>query len=175
MKLPVVSISLTLNEIPDHLAVAIELGNCKRNCKGCHSPWLSYKLPRNKWADFEYVMCKVNEQVKKGANAIVIMGGTYNGIPTADLIEAINILSHYAPVGIYSGLPYAAAIHKDLRANSKLTWLKTGSYIRKLGGLTLPTTNQQFFERRADGAWEDITHVFQVSGRSENDRNFKED
>lgn len=162
MKLPVVSISLTLNEIPDHIAVAIELGNCKQNCKGCHSPWLSYKLPRHQWTELEAVMRKVNEQVKKGADAIVIMGGTYNGIDTGELIEAINILSRYAPVGIYSGLPYAATIHKDLREYSKLTWLKTGNYIRKLGGLTSPTTNQQFFERSADGVWEDKSYVFQA-------------
>lgn len=161
MKLPVVSISVTLNEIPNHIAVAIELGNCKQKCKGCHSPWLSFSLPKSKWMELEDVMRKVNEQVKKGANAIVIMGGTHNGVSTEDLIEAINVLACYAPVGLYSGLTDDAAIHHHLKDNSKLKWLKTGGFVMKLGGLTSPRTNQRFYERQRDNSWEDKTKLFQ--------------
>lgn len=161
MKLPVISISITLNEIPEHIAVAIELGNCKQKCKGCHSPWLSIPLPTKQWMELEDVMRKVNEQVKKGANAIVLMGGTHTGLTTAELVEAVNVLSCYAPIGLYSGLTDSAAIHKDLKELSRLKWLKTGGFDMKLGGLASPRTNQRFYERQADNTWLDKTNIFQ--------------
>ena len=96
MKLPVVSVTLSLNEIPTHLAVAVELGNCKQKCRGCHSPWLSIPLPKSNWMELEGLMAQINKQVKQGADAIVLMGGTYNGIDPDELVQAINILSYYA-------------------------------------------------------------------------------
>lgn len=159
MKLPVLDVSVSLNEIPDHVAVTIELGNCKQGCEGCHSPWCSEKLPYDMWTDLELLMYKVNKQIKQGANAIVIMGGTHNDIEPAHLIEAINVLSCYAPVGLYSGLPDKCVLHSVLMINSKLTWLKTGSYHEEYGGLDNPNTNQKFYVKK-ENEWEDITQVF---------------
>ena len=161
MKLPVVNITVTLNELPNHIAVAIEMGNCKQRCKGCHSEWLSIPLPKSAWMELETVMHEVNKHVKNGADAIVIMGGTNNGIPLKDLIEAINILSHYAPIGLYSGLPVKAAIHEVLKEEAKLSFLKVGDYKEKLGGLDSKTTNQIFYTKNYDGEWEDTTFMFQ--------------
>ena len=45
MKLPVASLSITLNEIPNHFAVAIELGNCKQKCAVYYARYVRrYKL-----------------------------------------------------------------------------------------------------------------------------------
>lgn len=160
MKLPVVSVSLSLNEIPNRLAVAVEMGNCKQKCRGCHSPWLSIPLPKSQWMELEDLMKRINQQVKQGADAIVLMGGTYNGVDPNELAQAINILSYYAPVGLYSGLPHEAAIHKKLMSDEvKLTWLKTGEYKSKCGGLNSPSTNQRFYQKK-DGCWEDVTFLF---------------
>lgn len=162
MKLPVVNITISLNEIPDYIAVAIEFGNCKQRCKGCHSPWNGICLKKDTWMELEDVMYQVNKYVKQGAKAIVLMGGTNNGIPTDDLIKAINILGSYAPIGIYSGLEDNADIHKLLKTHTKLQWLKTGSYKAKLGGLDSPTTNQKFWEYNHDlMEWIDRTYLFQ--------------
>lgn len=160
MKLPVVSVSLSLNEIPSHIAVAVELGNCKQHCRGCHSSWLSIPLPKNSWMELEDLMAQINKQVKQGADAIVLMGGTHNGIDPDDLVQAINILSYYAPVGLYSGLPFEAAIHKKLMSDDvKLQWLKTGEYKSKCGGLTSANTNQRFYYKD-NGEWTDVTFLF---------------
>lgn len=161
MKLPVVSIAVSLNEIPDHIAIAIELGNCKQKCKGCHSPWNGRTLNYKCWTELEDILYQVNSQIKKGANAIVLMGGTNNNIPVENLIEAINVLGCYAPIGLYSGLPDSADIHKVLKTYTKLQWLKTGSYDAKLGGLDSPTTNQKFWEYDYDNmVWVDETCLF---------------
>ena len=37
---PVHSVGITLNEVPDKVAFYITLGNCTQRCKGCHSPEL---------------------------------------------------------------------------------------------------------------------------------------
>lgn len=158
MKLPVLNISVSLNEIPDKIAVAVELGNCKQHCKGCHSPWLSIQIHHDCWMDLEMLMYNINKKIKQGADAIVLMGGTANGIKPDDLVETINILSHYAPVGLYSGLPYAANIHEYLRKHAKLTWLKTGEFIEEKGGMNEETTNQKFFVKEKD-KWVEVTHL----------------
>lgn len=160
LKLPVVNITVSMNEIPDHIAIAIELGNCNRRCKGCHSEWCRTKLPYSQWMDMEVLMAKVNYLVKKGADAIVLMGGTTNGIPVDDLTKAINILSTYAPVGLYSGASFNSNVHSYLKREAKLRWLKTGNFIQERGGLDNPMTNQQFFIKTEKG-WLDITSVFQ--------------
>lgn len=160
LKLPVVNITISMNEIPDHIAVAIELGNCSRRCKGCHSEWCRKKLPKAQWTEMEAIMMKVNKLVKQGADAIVLMGGTTNGISPEDLTRAINILNTYAPVGLYSGADFSSNIHSYLKRNAKLRWLKTGSFIQECGGLDSPTTNQRFFINTSKG-WIDATSVFQ--------------
>lgn len=160
IKLPVVNITVSLNEIPDHIAVAIELGNCNRRCKGCHSEWCRAKLPRSQWMEIEVLMKKVDALIKNGADAIVFMGGTTNSIPMEDLARAIDIMSTYAPVGLYSGASFASNIHSYLKQNTKLRWLKTGNFIQGRGGLDNPLTNQQFFIKTEKG-WLDITSVFQ--------------
>lgn len=162
MKLPIVDVTVSMNEIPDHIAVAIEFGNCKQKCKGCHSEWLSIPLPKKSWMEMETLMYLVNKQVKNGADAIVLMGGTNNGVPIEDLIKAINILSCYAPVGLYSGLPEKAAIHQRLMSHEvKLSWIKVGNYDAAKGGLTSPTTNQHFYQRYKEHMWVDVTNMFQ--------------
>lgn len=161
MKLPVVNVTVSMNELPNHIAVAVEFGNCKQKCHGCHSEWLSIPLPKKSWMELEDLMRLINKQVKQGADAIVLMGGTNNGVEPKELIEAINILSHYAPVGLYSGLPVHAVIHESLKGDDvKLSFLKVGDYKAELGGLTSPATNQRFYQKNGEGVWEDITFLF---------------
>lgn len=158
MKLPVLNVSISLNEIPDKIAIAVEIGNCKQHCRGCHSPWLSIPLQHDSWMELETLMYDVHKKVKQGADAIVLMGGTANGIKPDELVEAINVLSCYAPVGLYSGLPYSANIHNYLREHAKLTWLKTGEFIEEKGGLDKKDTNQKFFVNQ-NGNWMEVTQL----------------
>ena len=52
-----------------------------------------------------------------------VMVNLNNGVPTDDLISAINILSCYAPVGLYSGLTDEAPIHQHLKNNYLFLYL----------------------------------------------------
>lgn len=139
---PVAGKGITINEVPDRMSVYFEIGECRQNCKGCHSPHLHTQIKdKMSVADMKsYAQRMVNE----GANAIVILGGTTNGIPLEDLKRIIDTLADVAPVCVYSGTD-DKDINKWITFNTELNWIKTGSYKEDLGGLQSPKTNQRFY------------------------------
>ena len=143
---PLISSGITLNEIPGRIAVYFELGNCTQGCPGCHSPHLTQQqvLAITPIEELEGI---AETQATKGANAIVLMGGTTNGIAEVDLITLCERLSNILPVCLYSGRDDLVA-DQVVAEGAGLTWLKTGSYQEKRGGLDSPTTNQRFYECR---------------------------
>ena len=142
--IPVYSTGVTMNEVPDHLAFYIEMGNCKQKCKGCHSPHL-WKTVDNPMS-IEELEVLAYDAINKGANAIVLMGGTTNGIPYPHLVRLIDKLSQIAPVCLYSG---SDDYEQDMliAITTRLTWLKTGSYQETKGGLMSTETNQKFLRK----------------------------
>lgn len=164
VKLPVVDMTISLTEIPDKVTVVFLIGNCHGKCPGCHSEYLSIPLPKNSWVAFDIIQKRAQKQKNLGANAILLMGGTTNGIPLPILQEAIKRLSEILPVGLYSGASYNSTINKELRKNINLTWLKTGEFIEEKGGLDNSQTNQKFFVRDLKSKeWKDVTYLFQKS------------
>lgn len=157
-KYPVVDITVSLNELPGEMAVALVFGNCTQKCKGCHSDYLQTPIFTDLWQDLEVLKTKVKKQRDHGATAVVLMGGTTNGVEPGDLEKLIKELATILPVGIYSGLPEKALYHKFLRGIEGLTWLKTGSYIEELGGLETPGTNQKLYQRDNED-WKEIRFV----------------
>lgn len=142
--IPVYSTGVTMNEVPDHLAFYIEMGNCKQKCKGCHSPHL-WNIVNNPMS-IEELEVLAYDAINKGANAIVLMGGTTNDIPYPHLVRLIDKLSQIAPVCLYSG---SDDYEQDMliAITTRLTWLKTGSYQETKGGLMSTETNQKFLRK----------------------------
>lgn len=173
---PVVSTGITLNEVPDKIAFYIELGECTQHCKGCHSSHL-WKNVQTK-TPLKTLVKMTDEAMDKGAQAIVLMGGTTNGIAKDTLINIINTLSFVAPVCLYSGSD-DTDLNESIALGSHLKWIKTGSYKEALGGLRSPKTNQHFYRKE----WEyrikgdevvgvipflvECTEVFQSNGTAE--------
>lgn len=144
MTFPIAHTGVTLTELPGKIAVYFAFGNCQNHCDGCHSPELTY--PVENPLTNAFMKGYAAEQINKGANAILLMGGTTNGIAVDDLIYLINSLDTLAPVGIYSG-SNDDALHQHIADRSRLTWLKTGSYQKEKGGLDNPLTNQRFYRK----------------------------
>ena len=141
---PVYDTGITLTEVPDKVAFFIEFGDCTQHCKGCHSQHLwNPKTPKMTLSALEEL---AEEAVAKGANAIVLMGGTTNNIDIFRLIDIINKLAKIAPVCLYSGSD-DDYLHGLIIRNSELTWIKTGSYKEELGGLSSKTSNQKFYRK----------------------------
>lgn len=167
---PVVSTGITLNEVPDKVSFFIELGSCTQRCKGCHSKelWEEVKEPTS----LDVLLKEAEEAIDKGANAIVLMGGTCNGLNIKELSTILQALSEIAPTCLYSGSDDQRLNH-FLAENTNITWIKTGSYKEELGGLSSPTTNQRFYRKEYEEIFKkhqylmtkmvlvDCTHLFQ--------------
>lgn len=153
MKIPIMGKGVTLTEIPNEIAVFFEVGNCRQQCKGCHSPDLWTDWGADWWGVAE-LLDYIKSQ--KGATAVVFMGGTTNyDIDPRDYLEKIiaPISKEYA-VGLYHG---DETYSYD---ESNLTWLKLGRYDEVKGGLDSPTTNQKFLYKVPNGKWINITSYF---------------
>lgn len=143
---PLVKKGITFNEVPDKMAVYLELGDCFQGCKGCHSPELSKCMKLSDYTDSDDIRRWVVDQIDSGANAIVVLGGTTASLlNTEDLIYFLRDLAQIAPVCLYSGSDFEAT-DKMIADQGDCTWLKTGSYKEELGGLDNPKTNQRFYK-----------------------------
>ena len=84
------------------------------------------------------------------------MGG--DGDPAEVDRLAQHVLSHYPhlKIGWYTG---RTAI-SPLIDQQHFDYIKVGPYLRHLGGLDSPRTNQRMYRRSPDGSFEDITSRF---------------
>lgn len=174
---PIVSYAVSMQEIPDHIAFVINIGNCTQCCRGCHSKdTMSYYWGESpKEVPLKKVLKKASKVHKLGATVCCIMGGTTNyGVTRESLTTLINALAliFEEGVGLYSGSDNA--IDQDIddadwypddnnyyyAHYTPLTYLKVGSYQKDLGGLDSPTTNQRYYVKEEDGEWHDRTSLF---------------
>lgn len=142
-KLRYANTQVVFTEVPNEISLAINITGCTIHCKGCHSQWLW----SNKGKELtKYELISLIEK-NKGITTVLFMGGD-NFI--MQLVEcARDIKYHYSNLKIawysgrrdldYSGLPKL----KELM--TFLDYIKVGPYIKQLGGLDNPNTNQKFY------------------------------
>ena len=128
-----VNTGVVFQEIPDEVTLAINISGCPCRCPGCHSRYL--------WED---ITC------------IAFMGG--DGDP-----KGVNLLAQYIheeypqlKVAWYTGRIRVPAIVNK----SDFDFIKVGPFIRHLGPLSQPTTNQRLYRQTDEGTFEDITYRF---------------
>ena len=148
-----VNSDIVFQEIPDEVTLAINISNCPCHCPGCHSHylWEDIGLPLNPEAIDNFVQ-------KFGSNltCIAFMGG--DGDP-----KGINLLAQYVheeypqfKVAWYSG----RTVISPLITKNDFDYIKIGPYIKHLGPLKKPTTNQRLYRQNDQGEFEDITSRF---------------
>ncbi len=154
-----VNTGIVFQEIPDEVTLAINISNCPCRCPGCHSHylWDDIGLPLDTDAIDAFV-----QKYADDITCIAFMGGDSDP-------RAVNLLAQYIheahpqfKVAWYSGrLRITSTINK-----TDFDYIKIAPYIRHLGPLSKPTTNQRLYRQTADGQFEDITARFWKRGAS---------
>ena len=141
---------VVMQEVPDEISLAIAIGGCRIQCRGCHS--------RHLWEDKgeSLTIEAVDEllNLERGVTCLLLLGGEH------DIDSLIEIFMHF-----YKKIKTAWYCGLDMIPKDKIGILdyldiyKLGHYDMDLGGLDSPTTNQRMY-RRNKSEWEDITSVF---------------
>lgn len=143
-KLRYANTQVVFTEVPNEISLAINITGCTIHCKGCHSQWLWSN--RGKELTKEELTNLIEKN--KGITTVLFMGGD-NFIKQLTKL-AIDIKYHYPNLKIawYSGRRnlgnFGNSEMKELE--TYLDYVKIGPYIKQLGGLDSPSTNQRFYK-----------------------------
>ena len=141
---------VVFEEIPNEIALAINITNCPCHCPGCHSKFLWEDVGTELTSDEIDALIEKNE----GITCVCLMGGD----KTPELINTLAEYIHEAKglkTGWYSG-------KDELSDKIDLKWfnyVKIGHYDEKLGPLNKETTNQRLYLIE-DKKPKDITYKF---------------
>ena len=144
---------IVFQEYPDEVTLAINISGCPCHCPGCHSPFL--------WADKgdELKIDSLTSLIEEAGEPITCIGfmGGDADPKTVDNL-AFYVKQHYPTLktGWYTGrTAISPDIHKEY-----FDYIKVGPYLRHLGALNSPKTNQRMLRRCPDNSFEDITSRF---------------
>lgn len=139
--------SVTLAEMPGHIALVFSLTGCKIGCEDCHSKHL--------WED-------VGPELTAGTIASIARHyeGLIDGIVFLGDIEEEDfdpLLSMAKKFGLTTCI-YTGKKFRDCHTYFKhFDFVKYGEYRRDLGGLESPNTNQRYVR---SSNMEDLTYLF---------------
>ena len=148
-----VNTGVVFQEIPDEVTLAVNISNCPCRCPGCHSRylWEDIGLPLDVDAVDDFVK-KVGEDI----TCIAFMGGDADPVEVNMLAEYVHETYPMLKVAWYSGrIRLPSVIKKE-----DFDYIKIGPYIRHLGPLKEPTTNQRLYRIEGNGEMVDITSRF---------------
>ena len=148
-----VNTGIVFQEIPDEVTLAINISNCPCRCPGCHSQylWEDIGLPLDTEALDDFII-----QYGTDITCIAFMGGDAEPKGVCQLAQYIHEEYPQFHVAWYSGrirIPPSVSI-------TDFDYIKIGPYIRHLGPLKEPTTNQRLYRIMPGGKMDDITSRF---------------
>lgn len=146
--------SVCFAELRDEISLGINISMCPHRCQGCHSSYLQTDIGD------ELTTYVIDDLVNRhqGITCILFMGGDNDKCSLIELAK--HIRSNYdLSIGWYSG---ESELDLSLYGNY-FDYIKVGPYIKELGPLNSPTTNQRlYFIKRCNKNMqvEDITSSF---------------
>ncbi|MEZ7697220.1 anaerobic ribonucleoside-triphosphate reductase activating protein [Prevotella jejuni] len=148
-----INTDIVFQEFPDEVTLAINVSGCPCHCPGCHSQFL--------WADRGHdltteALSTLIHEAKDTITCVGFMGGDGDLAEVDRLAEHVRQNHEGLKVGWYTG---RTAI-SPLIDQQRFDYIKVGPYLRHLGGLDSPRTNQRMYRRCPDGSFEDITSRF---------------
>jgi anaerobic ribonucleoside-triphosphate reductase activating protein len=148
-----VNSDIVFQEIPDEVTLAINISNCPCHCPGCHSRylWDDVGLPLNPEAIDDFV-----GKYGSDLTCIAFMGGDSDPKSVDLLAQYVHEEYPHLRVAWYSG----RTVISPLIQKNDFDYIKIGPFIRHLGPLKRPTTNQRLYRQNDQGEFEDITARF---------------
>ena len=148
-----VNTGVVFQEIPDETTLSVNISRCPCHCPGCHSSYLAEDIgePLDEAAIDAFV-----SEFGADITCIALMGGDAEPETVDRLACYIRERHPRYRVAWYSGrIRVPSVVNK-----ADFDFIKIGPYIKHLGGLKSPTTNQRLYRRLMDGSFEDITYRF---------------
>ena len=143
---------VTFSEFPDEIALCINITNCPFHCSGCHSPELWENI--GNILDVKTLKSLIN--LNNGISCVGFMGG--NPKEVNEFAKVIK-RNYNLKVGWYWG---GTAIPHEIELEL-FDYIKLGPYVKELGGLDNPNTNQRFYKIE-NGQLVDWTYKFWKHG-----------
>lgn len=129
-------------EVPDETTLAINISGCPCHCPGCHSSYLAENIGID--LTIEELNCLIIKN--KGITCLSFMGGDGDPNEINRLASHIRLTYPDLKISWYSG---RQELNKDIQLEN-FDYIKLGPYVRELGGLDSPSTNQILY--RVDGS-----------------------
>lgn len=135
--------TISFQEIPGEVSLAISISNCPFKCKECHSSYLQEDVGFTLTSE-EFLRLLSNYKSphtqKYNITCVVFFGGDQHQKEFIELAELSHSLD--LKVCLYTGAELEN-VSKEIK--SLCNYLKVGPYKSKLGALTSRTTNQRLY------------------------------
>ena len=126
--------SIVMQEVPEHVSLCFEITECPYACDGCHSPELQEDVGMSLTPS---IFISHIKRYEKLFDCVLFFGGDHE---PHSLIELLNIAKSFElKTCLWTG---SDIVRPDILC--LLDFLKTGRYIKELGPLGSPTTNQKY-------------------------------
>lgn len=151
--LRLVSYDIVFQEIPGEVTLALNLSGCPNRCPGCHSPHLQREI--GEILD-EAVLEGLLGSYGSTVTCVCFMGGDAEPGRVAEMAARVRrFAGNNLKTGWYSGKnEFPESVDID-----RFDFIKLGPYVKALGGLDSPDTNQRLY-RIENGEKIDISETF---------------
>lgn len=131
---------ITFKEIPSEVCLSILITGCPVRCKDCNSKD-SWDLNAGQKLELEFLSDLIKKK-RDWITCVLFLGGEWHPEELVELLKYCKSLS--LKTALFSGLDMI-----DPHILQFLDYVKTGPYIKELGGLDNPRTNQKLINLRA--------------------------
>ncbi|AVJ54926.1 anaerobic ribonucleoside-triphosphate reductase activating protein [Idiomarina sp. OT37-5b] len=130
---------VVFQEVPGEVSLAYTMTGCPVGCKGCHSAD-TWAVGSGLELTLDYLAQQLN-RYQGFITCLAFMGGEWR----PEMLKACLKLARRR--GIKTCL-YTGYDNVSIQLREHLDFLKTGPWVKELGGLDSPTTNQKFYDLR---------------------------
>lgn len=129
---------IVFREVPDEVTLAINISNCPCHCESCHSPYLAKDVGKD--LTQRALESLIRDYDADAITCVAFMGGDSEP-------GLVNLLAEVVRKAGLKVCWYSGRQELSNKINlSNFDFIKLGPYMKELGPLDKPTTNQKFYE-----------------------------